>query len=85
MSNEIITENRPKRGDNVSLSFTYAGMTSWELHDVERVRLNKVWIGAHGSPFHISIGRYTTDDFGAARKILFDNGKRAREYAKNGK
>jgi hypothetical protein len=74
--------SKPKKGDKVSLAFSYAGLTSYESYDVLRTRGNKVWIDAHDGWFDAETGRYSADDFGASRRLLFDNGTKATEQNK---
>lgn len=72
--------NKPRKGDKVSLSFSFMGLTSYELYTIDRVRAGKVWIDAHDAAFDSVTGRYSADDMGASRWLLFDGGKAAEEY-----
>lgn len=70
---------KPITGDQVTLAFTYIGLTSYELYTIDRVRGEKVWIDGHDHAFLWRSGTYQGDDMGASRKLILDGGAKFRE------
>lgn len=76
---------KPKKGDAVSMAFSYAGLTSWEKWTVDKVSRDgdKLWIDGQ---IYNKLGEvyvYTDSTIGPCSKTLYlDGGKRADDYAR---